>query len=154
MSSSAGIMSRLKFKWLRTAEPSVFETQPLGEWFRKKGDFAEMRKKLEQGRRPPGSWNVLKVHHHMQLASNLTHIFLFFFLPIKSQPRNVTCGWIQSCPGSPQHSSEGLWFFVAIKVMLKKRCYCLIKVPGGSPSQGEGSATVLEGRGRVTEGLG
>lgn len=43
---------------------------------------------------------------------------------------------------------------MAIKVILKKRCYFLIKVPGGSPFQGEGSATVLEGGGSETEGLG
>lgn len=84
MSSSAGIMFKLKFKWLCTADPAAFETQPLGERFRKNGDFAVIRERLEHGRRPPGSRDILKVHHHMQLASNLTHIFLFFPLPIKS----------------------------------------------------------------------
>lgn len=80
MSSSTGITFRLKFKWLRTAEPSAFESWPLGEWFRKKGYSAVMREKLEHGRRPPGSWDILKVHRHMQLASNLIqHLSLFFF---------------------------------------------------------------------------
>lgn len=79
MSSSTGIMFRLKFKWPRTAEPSAFESWPLGEWLRKKGYSAVMREKLEHGRRPPGSWDILKVHHHMQLASNLIqHLSLFF----------------------------------------------------------------------------
>lgn len=42
----------------------------------------------------------------------------------------------------------------AIKVTLKKRCYFLIKVPGGSPFQWESPAAILESCGGEVEGLG
>lgn len=90
---------------------------------------------------------------HVQLAFHLQNVFLLF------PPLNVSSGMSLAAEISLvlallstllRHSGS----LGAIKVRLKKRCFILIKLPGGSPFPWESSAAILESCGGEVEGLG